>query len=76
MRFVPAPTGLFHISGARSALYNWGVARQPGGKFVLRIWNLQGGLRVQGSVADAAVTALRQSLRATPPITIRDRAVS
>ncbi len=29
---------MFHVGGARSALYNWAVARQqPGGKFVLRI---------------------------------------
>ncbi|WP_404868455.1 glutamate--tRNA ligase [Kitasatospora griseola] len=29
---------MFHVGGARSALYNWATARQqPGGKFVLRI---------------------------------------
>ncbi|MEU3783423.1 glutamate--tRNA ligase [Streptomyces sp900129855] len=28
---------MFHVGGARSALYNWAVARQSGGKFVLRI---------------------------------------
>nr|WP_236071883.1 glutamate--tRNA ligase [Streptomyces polyasparticus] len=28
---------MFHVGGARSALYNWAVARQRGGKFVLRI---------------------------------------
>lgn len=28
---------MFHVGGARSALYNWATARQQGGKFVLRI---------------------------------------
>ncbi|GAA1239161.1 glutamate--tRNA ligase [Kitasatospora nipponensis] len=37
VRFAPSPTGMFHVGGARSALYNWAVARQRGGTFVLRI---------------------------------------
>jgi glutamyl-tRNA synthetase len=36
-RFAPSPTGIFHIGGARTALYNWALARQQGGTFVLRI---------------------------------------
>ena len=37
VRFAPSPTGPFHIGGARSALFNWLLARKTGGKFVLRI---------------------------------------
>ncbi|MFE6031025.1 glutamate--tRNA ligase [Streptomyces niveus] len=38
VRFAPSPTGMFHVGGARSALFNWAVARQQaGGRFVLRI---------------------------------------
>ncbi|MER5642412.1 glutamate--tRNA ligase [Kitasatospora sp. NPDC002227] len=37
VRFAPSPTGMFHVGGARSALYNWVIARQGGGRFVLRI---------------------------------------
>ncbi|MEV0238077.1 glutamate--tRNA ligase [Nonomuraea sp. NPDC050786] len=37
VRFAPSPTGMFHVGGARSALYNWAVARQAGGRFVLRV---------------------------------------
>jgi nondiscriminating glutamyl-tRNA synthetase len=37
VRFAPSPTGPFHIGGARSALFNWLVARKLGGKLVLRI---------------------------------------
>lgn len=38
VRFAPSPTGMFHVGGARSALFNWVVAQQSaGGRFVLRI---------------------------------------
>ena len=37
LRFAPSPTGSFHVGGARTALYNWAVARRTGGRFVLRI---------------------------------------
>jgi glutamyl-tRNA synthetase len=37
VRFAPSPTGLFHVGGARSALFNWALARQARGRFVLRI---------------------------------------
>jgi glutamyl-tRNA synthetase len=37
VRFAPSPTGMFHVGGARSALFNWAFARQHQGRFVLRI---------------------------------------
>jgi glutamyl-tRNA synthetase len=37
VRFAPSPTGALHIGGARTALYNWLLARGKGGTFVLRI---------------------------------------
>ena len=37
VRFAPSPTGVLHIGGARTALYNWLLARGAGGQFVLRI---------------------------------------
>src|SRR3954468_22743277 len=37
VRFAPSPTGALHIGGARTALYNWLLARGNGGTFVLRI---------------------------------------
>lgn len=36
-RFAPSPTGYFHVGGARTALYNWILAKQTSGVFVLRI---------------------------------------
>lgn len=37
VRFAPSPTGALHVGGARAALYNWLMARQSGGTFLLRI---------------------------------------
>jgi glutamyl-tRNA synthetase len=37
VRFAPSPTGALHIGGARTALYNWLVARHGDGVLVLRI---------------------------------------
>jgi glutamyl-tRNA synthetase len=37
VRFAPSPTGALHIGGARTALYNWLMARGNDGTFVLRI---------------------------------------
>ena len=36
-RFAPSPTGYLHIGGVRTALFNWLLARQSGGQFILRI---------------------------------------
>jgi glutamyl-tRNA synthetase len=36
-RFAPSPTGLLHIGGARTALFNFLFARHMGGEFLLRI---------------------------------------
>src|ERR671933_470980 len=37
VRFAPSPTGALHIGGARTAMYNWLLARGSGGTFVLRV---------------------------------------
>ncbi|MBQ7584975.1 MAG: glutamate--tRNA ligase [Desulfovibrionaceae bacterium] len=36
-RFAPSPTGHLHLGGARTAIFNWLLARHFGGKFSLRI---------------------------------------
>ena len=36
-RFAPSPTGYLHVGGARTALFNFLLARQAGGTFLLRI---------------------------------------
>ncbi|KAI0567457.1 Glutamyl-tRNA Synthetase [Gracilaria domingensis] len=37
VRFAPSPTGALHVGGARTALYNWLLARQQNGAFLLRV---------------------------------------
>lgn len=37
VRFAPSPTGVLHIGGVRTALYNYLFAKKHGGKFILRI---------------------------------------
>jgi glutamyl-tRNA synthetase len=37
VRFAPSPTGALHIGGARTALFNWLLARHEGGELLLRI---------------------------------------
>jgi len=36
-RFAPSPTGYLHVGGARTALFNYLLARRSGGTFLLRI---------------------------------------
>ena len=37
VRFAPSPTGNLHVGNARTALFNWLLARRHGGTFILRI---------------------------------------
>src|SRR4029078_7981213 len=37
LRFAPSPTGQLHVGNARTALFNWMLARAMGGTFVSRI---------------------------------------
>ena len=37
VRFAPSPTGHLHVGGARTALFNWLLARKMGGTLILRI---------------------------------------
>jgi len=36
-RFAPSPTGRLHVGNLRTALFNWLLARQAGGRFLLRL---------------------------------------
>lgn len=37
VRYAPSPTGFFHVGGARTALYDYLLARKTGGSFIVRI---------------------------------------
>jgi glutamyl-tRNA synthetase len=49
-RFAPSPTGDLHIGGARTALFNWLLARHEKGTFVLRIEDTDAARSTQASV--------------------------
>jgi glutamyl-Q tRNA(Asp) synthetase len=42
-RFAPSPTGLLHLGHAHSALFGWRTAREAGGRFLLRIEDIDPG---------------------------------
>jgi glutamyl-tRNA synthetase len=58
VRFAPSPTGYLHVGGARTALFNWLLARQRGGVFVLRIEDTDA-----ERSSDAMVTGILDGLR-------------
>lgn len=37
VRFAPSPTGLLHLGGLRTALFNYLLAKKTGGQLILRI---------------------------------------
>lgn len=57
VRFAPSPTGMLHVGGARSALFNWALARQAHGRFVLRIEDTDA-VRNRPKWAEGIITAL------------------
>lgn len=57
-RFAPSPTGFLHIGGARTALFNWLVARAHGGKFLLRIEDTDRARSTQPAI-DAIIDGMR-----------------
>ncbi|MDP9410854.1 MAG: glutamate--tRNA ligase [Actinomycetota bacterium] len=58
VRYAPSPTGLLHVGGVRTALFNWLFARKNGGTFVLRIEDTD-----LARSTEASVDQLKRSLR-------------
>jgi glutamyl-tRNA synthetase len=52
VRFAPSPTGLLHIGGLRTALYNYLIARKHDGEFLLRIEDTDQERYVEDAEAD------------------------
>ncbi|KAJ2781316.1 Glutamate--tRNA ligase mitochondrial [Coemansia javaensis] len=50
VRFAPSPTGMLHLGGLRTALFNYLLARRYGGAFVLRIEDTDRKRLVPGAV--------------------------
>jgi len=49
VRFAPSPTGRTHLGSGRTALYNYLLARQTGGQFILRIEDTDQSRFVEGA---------------------------
>jgi glutamyl-Q tRNA(Asp) synthetase len=56
-RFAPSPTGYLHLGHVRSALEGWRAARAAGGRFLLRIEDIDPG-RCRGEYATAILDDL------------------
>src|SRR4051794_13457779 len=58
VRFSPSPTGYLHVGGARTALFNWLLARKEGGTFILRIEDTE-----EAPTPAPAMNAITEGLR-------------
>lgn len=58
VRFAPSPTGYLHVGGARTALFNWLLARRHNGVFVLRIEDTDRA-RSSGEMTDAILDSMK-----------------
>ena len=56
-RFAPSPTGMLHIGGARTALFNYLFARHHGGQFLLRVEDTDR-IRSTQAATDAIIDSL------------------
>ncbi len=58
VRFAPSPTGVLHIGGVRTALFNWLFARQQKGVFILRIEDTD-----QSRSTDESIQAIMEGMK-------------
>jgi glutamyl-tRNA synthetase len=58
VRFAPSPTGMLHIGGLRTALYNYLFAKHHGGQFILRIEDTDQNRYVEDAESDI-ITSLK-----------------
>ena len=58
VRFAPSPTGILHVGGIRTALFNYFFARSKQGEFVLRNEDTDQARKVEGSV-EATLESLK-----------------
>ncbi len=57
-RMAPSPTGEYHVGHMRTLLYNWALARQGGGQFIIRIEDTDQERKVPGAV-EAILSVIR-----------------
>lgn len=71
LRFAPSPTGLLHLGGARTALFNWLYARHTGGKFLLRIEDTDEDRNSDTSVAEIVNGMAWLGMHADEPMVVQ-----
>jgi glutamyl-tRNA synthetase len=71
VRFAPSPTGYLHVGGARTALFNWLLARHEGGEFRLRIENTDTSREVAEAVDQIQGTLAWLGLDVDGPVTFQ-----
>jgi glutamyl-tRNA synthetase len=64
-RIEPAPSGSIHVGNARTALFNWLVARHFGGRFVLRIADTDAARATQENYEESPMPARTRAIH--PP---------
>lgn len=55
-RFAPSPTGMLHVGGLRTALYNYLLAKKENGAFILRIEDTDQSRKVEGATENLIET--------------------
>ena len=66
-RFAPSPTGYLHVGGARTALFNWLLARHTGGQFLLRIEDTDLARSTEQAVRNCSKTSAGSACTGTTP---------
>ncbi|SFM33328.1 nondiscriminating glutamyl-tRNA synthetase [Paenibacillus sp. 1_12] len=52
VRYAPSPTGQLHIGGARTALFNYLMARKEGGQFIIRFEDTDQSRHIESGVSN------------------------
>lgn len=65
VRFAPSPTGYLHVGGARTAIFNWLLAKKTGGKFVLRIEDTDAERSSEGGIQRGYILKGSRSMKAS-----------
>ena len=78
VRYAPSPTGLQHIGGVRTALFNYLYAKSQGGKFILRLEDTDRTRydeKYVQKVANEVLSHIRKAAQSTKQLDTRDCAV-
>jgi nondiscriminating glutamyl-tRNA synthetase len=75
-RFPPSPTGLLHVGGLRTALYNYLLAKQSGGALLLRIEDTDQEREVPGATEDIVNALLWAGIVPDEGVVLKDGCIA